>query len=1045
MKLKELIRRFPYMLGVTALSTNLVLTPISAENTAANQTPAVEAQAEAEQAAQEAARKAAEQATREKAAQEKAAQEKAAQEKAAQEKAAQEKAAQEKAAQEKAAREKAAQEKAAQEKAAQEKAAQEKAAQEKAAQEKAAQEKAAQEKAAQEKAAQEAIDQKKAEQTEAESEPVEQIPGGEMPIHGYSSGGTGSSSASTPDSESSGASTVSSGTTESDASSDSTVSRTESTPESKPDSESSGASTSSGESTSQSVKNTSNTESSESFGKNKNKKDNQKNAKPDEKPNRKDGQSNIRSGGQSSPSVFIYGGSYQNYVSTDAQKRLSLNLGFTQIKKVFALAQRSKVRIRESRDGHAQEVGWLDKGGLCYILEDQGGPWVYVESGSVRGFVRRQELTTGKQVRRIVKQTGEEQFQLAEETVDPLQNGAYRYTLTTTRDLNSLMRSLSGTTVSRQAIVDFAMQFLGHPYVWGGDSLTNGTDCSGFTMQIYRHFGIDLPRCSYEQAEVGTKINPKDARPGDLLFYARNGQVYHVLMYIGDGKAINASSSRTGIIISNVRYDRVCWGVRLFEDVTSTDSATQATDLTAAGHDAYNGDRTAQSEIIAALAKAARTEWQTYGFCPSVLIAQAIDESGWCSFGSGTAGIQSVDNNILGMNADLLNSEWVSPWTGQAQNRLVPQYVNGQTVYGYEPMRTYESIEACMNDYAAFMIGRHPDLKGVTDVDLVIMEALKGYATNPSYQSDIRQIIDRFDLTRYDTPLAVDDAETQNGTEADKTAVAETESVTDSIDGSVEATPAVETPVQAETDPDDRTNSNTPAKLEGSESAAANTSNIATASAAAPNEAESGVSASSASGNAMSTASETQEADSIAASQDNSHMEGMFRKDNTSYSVAQMSQIEQIVAAYDTTYDGALAVISTAMNRADEDYGGYGTTAYAQLTAPGEFAADTDASQIVSWDVKRAVEDCLLHGVRNTDANVISSRSVDNASRIGTYWFYRTGEDMASSPGEANGTSETSGTETDETASGKLMQENAGQETNEEDEVVAAESVTDQE
>ena len=120
-------------------------------------------------------------------------------------------------------------------------------------------------------------------------------------------------------------------------------------------------------------------------------------------------------------------------------------------------------------------------------------------------------------------------------------------------------------SADRTEIVRYAEQFLGNPYVWGGESLTDGCDCSGFTMLIYRQFGIELPRCSYEQAEAGIRINAEDALPGDLLFYERNGTIYHVLMYIGDGQAINASSSSTGIIISNVDYGKTCWGVRLID------------------------------------------------------------------------------------------------------------------------------------------------------------------------------------------------------------------------------------------------------------------------------------------------------------------------------------------------------------------------------------------------------------------------------------------------------------------------------------------------
>jgi cell wall-associated NlpC family hydrolase len=102
-------------------------------------------------------------------------------------------------------------------------------------------------------------------------------------------------------------------------------------------------------------------------------------------------------------------------------------------------------------------------------------------------------------------------------------------------------------------IVDYAMQFLGNPYVWGGTSLTNGADCSGFVMRIYEHFGYSIPRTSAAQASATTTVSASDVRPGDLFFYGSGG-VSHVAMYIGNGQIIHASNPRSGIKISNAYY-----------------------------------------------------------------------------------------------------------------------------------------------------------------------------------------------------------------------------------------------------------------------------------------------------------------------------------------------------------------------------------------------------------------------------------------------------------------------------------------------------------
>lgn len=112
----------------------------------------------------------------------------------------------------------------------------------------------------------------------------------------------------------------------------------------------------------------------------------------------------------------------------------------------------------------------------------------------------------------------------------------------------------SGQSSIRLSMVSYAKQFLGNRYVYGGTSLTNGTDCSGFTMGIYGHFGYGLPRTSSAQASATRTISASEAKPGDLFFYGYGGAVSHVAMYIGGGQVIHASNERTGIKISNAFY-----------------------------------------------------------------------------------------------------------------------------------------------------------------------------------------------------------------------------------------------------------------------------------------------------------------------------------------------------------------------------------------------------------------------------------------------------------------------------------------------------------
>lgn len=111
--------------------------------------------------------------------------------------------------------------------------------------------------------------------------------------------------------------------------------------------------------------------------------------------------------------------------------------------------------------------------------------------------------------------------------------------------------SASSSTAS--SIVSYAMQFLGNRYVYGGTSLTGGTDCSGFTMRIYQHFGYSLPRTSGAQASATRTVTPGNEQVGDLFFYG-SGSVSHVALYIGNGQIIHASNHRDGIKISSAYY-----------------------------------------------------------------------------------------------------------------------------------------------------------------------------------------------------------------------------------------------------------------------------------------------------------------------------------------------------------------------------------------------------------------------------------------------------------------------------------------------------------
>ena len=116
------------------------------------------------------------------------------------------------------------------------------------------------------------------------------------------------------------------------------------------------------------------------------------------------------------------------------------------------------------------------------------------------------------------------------------------------------LRFGQGVSGTRSSLVSYAVQFVGNPYVWGGTSLTKGADCSGFTLAVYRHFGISLPHSSKAQANCGKRIKASEAKPGDLFFYGSGKSISHVAIYMGNGKVVHASSKKTGIKISSSNY-----------------------------------------------------------------------------------------------------------------------------------------------------------------------------------------------------------------------------------------------------------------------------------------------------------------------------------------------------------------------------------------------------------------------------------------------------------------------------------------------------------
>jgi len=116
----------------------------------------------------------------------------------------------------------------------------------------------------------------------------------------------------------------------------------------------------------------------------------------------------------------------------------------------------------------------------------------------------------------------------------------------------------SGMTIEQKEVISFALQYVGNRYRYGGTSLTNGTDCSGFTFAVYKNFGYNLQRTAYQQLCSTKNVKKKNLKPGDLIFYGSSKRsCNHVAMYIGNQKVVHASTESTGIVVSDYNYRRI--------------------------------------------------------------------------------------------------------------------------------------------------------------------------------------------------------------------------------------------------------------------------------------------------------------------------------------------------------------------------------------------------------------------------------------------------------------------------------------------------------
>ncbi len=221
------------------------------------------------------------------------------------------------------------------------------------------------------------------------------------------------------------------------------------------------------------------------------------------------------------------------------------------------------VRAEPSSEDGTEILGMVPDGEILSVLEELDG-WVEVDIEEGHGFVSLDYVKLSTEFV-SAESKEEEEARLAKEARE--RQAAIDAANKSRKSNSSSSKGSSGQTVYAsggselgRAVANYGLQFVGNPYVYGGSSLTNGTDCSGFVMSVYKNFGVNLPHSSSADRSVGYAVDGlSNAQPGDLICYSG-----HVALYIGNGQIVHASTKKTGIKVSNADYRTILAIRRIF-------------------------------------------------------------------------------------------------------------------------------------------------------------------------------------------------------------------------------------------------------------------------------------------------------------------------------------------------------------------------------------------------------------------------------------------------------------------------------------------------
>ena len=233
-----------------------------------------------------------------------------------------------------------------------------------------------------------------------------------------------------------------------------------------------------------------------------------------------------------------------------------------------AIVTTETLNVRKEPNTEAVVIGQVPFEEVLTVTDEAGG-WIQIKIEEGYGYVSAEYVTLStefvkaesreEEKERLAKEEAERQAAL--EASRKAQEAAAQAAAEEAAKIQEAAAALGYTDGNLgQQVADFALQFVGNPYVYGGTSLTNGADCSGFTLAVYSNFGVSLPHSAAAQNKKGSNVGSvANAVPGDLIYYSG-----HIGIYIGNEQIVHASNSRTGIIVSNAYYDKVLGVRRIF-------------------------------------------------------------------------------------------------------------------------------------------------------------------------------------------------------------------------------------------------------------------------------------------------------------------------------------------------------------------------------------------------------------------------------------------------------------------------------------------------